>query len=379
MAAHPGFDRRALLRGGLTATAAGALGLGAAGLAHAAPRSAATSAPAAPAAGTAAATAAGRGARALAAPEPRIYTTAEWGARPPEIDIVVLDHVPTYIVVHHTAEPGNSEDYSLEHAMEICRSIQDFHMDGRGWGDTGQQFTISRGGYQLEGRHESLDVVRGGTRHVQGANVGGHNSEVVGIENEGLYTDVDVPAALWDSLVAMVAWIAGQYGRPVENIMGHRDFNSTECPGDVLYGRLPELREAVAETLGVPAPDRTAVWPLLRPGDRGAAVRAAQHLLRARGFTGLPADGLFGPATKAAVAKLAAVSGVDRHSCSAEFHRRADETGYLGADIWPLIAPRGRAGTSGEVAKALEALLGRGKRAPASRELTPAVWKRLLS
>lgn len=372
MAAHPGFDRRALLRGGLTATAAGALGLGAAGLANAAPRSATMSA-------TAAAPASLRGAGSLAAPEPRIYSTAEWGARPPEIDIVILDHVPTYIVVHHTAEPGNSEDYSLEHAMEICRSIQNYHMDGQGWGDTGQQFTISRGGYNLEGRHESLDVVRGGTQHVQGANVGGRNSEIIGIENEGLYVDVDVPAALWDSLVAMVAWIAGQYGRPVENIMGHRDFNSTECPGEVLYGRLPELRDAVAGALGVPAPARTAVWPLLRPGDSGPAVRAAQHLLRARGFTGLPADGLFGPSTKAAVAKLSTMSGVERHSCSAELHKRVDETGYLGSDIWPLITPRGSAGTNGEVAKAVEALLGRGKRAPASRELDATVWKQLLS
>ncbi len=369
MAAHPGFDRRALLRGGLTATAAGALGLGAAGLANAAPT---------PAAASAAAPAALRGARSLAAPEPRIYSTAEWGARSPQTDIVILDHVPTYIVVHHTVEPGNTEDYSLEHAMEICRAIQDFHMDERGWGDTGQQFTISRGGYHLEGRHESLDVVRGGTRHVQGANVGGHNSEVIGIENEGLYTDVDVPDALWDSLVAMVAWIAGQYGRPVENIMGHRDFNSTECPGDVLYGRLPELREAVAGTLGVPAPARTASWPLLRPGDSGPAVRAAQHLLRAHGFTGLPADGLFGPSTRAAVARLAEQSGVERHACSAEFHKRADETGYLGADVWPLITPRGRVADV-EVAKAVEALLGRGKRAPAGRELDAAEWKRLLS
>lgn len=372
MAAHPGFDRRAVLRGGLTASAAGALGLGAAGLAHAAPRSATTS-------GAVAAPAPPRGARSLAAPEPRIYTTAEWGARPPEIDIVVLDHVPTYIVVHHTAEPGNSEDYSLEHAMEICRSIQNFHMDTQGWGDTGQQFTISRGGYSLEGRHQSLDVVRGGTQHVQGANVGGRNSEVIGIENEGLYVDVDVPPALWDALVAMVAWMAGQYGRPVENIMGHRDFNSTQCPGDVLYGRLPELREAVAGVLGAPRPERAAVWPLLRPGDSGPVVRAAQHLLRARGFTGLPADGLFGPSTKRVVAKLAESSGVERHSCSAEFHKRTDETGYLGSDIWPLITPRGRAGADGEVAKAVDTLLGRGRRAPSSRELNTAVWKQLLS
>lgn len=218
------------------------------------------------------------------------------GRAAPNQQIVVLDRVPTYIVVHHTAEPGNSEDYSLEHAMAICRSIQNFHMDGQGWGDSGQQFTNSRGGYVLEGRHQSLDVVRGGTQHVQGANVGGRNSEVIGIENEGLYTEVDVPAALWDSLVPLVAWIATQYGRPVTDIMGHRDFNSTECPGGVLYGRLQELRDAVAGVLGVAPADRPSVWPLLRrdpPAPRCAprstsCVAAASRTYRSTGSSGPP-------------------------------------------------------------------------------------------
>ncbi|MCT2589720.1 N-acetylmuramoyl-L-alanine amidase [Streptomyces sp. N2-109] len=358
MAVQPHFDRRALLRGGLTVGAAGALGLTGAGLASAATRS-----------------------TGAAAPEPRVYTTAEWGARPPSSGINILDHVPTYVVVHHTASPGNSEDYSLEHAMEICRNIQTYHMDSNGWADSGQQFTNSRGGFVLEGRHESLDVVRGGTRHVQGANVGGHNSEIIGIENEGLYTEVDVPKALWDSLVGLVAWIAGQYGRPVEHIMGHRDFNSTECPGEVLYGRLQELRDAVAGTLGVRSV-APAVWPLLRPGDTGARVRAAQHLLRAKGFADLPVDGVFGASTRRAVATLADTHDIEQHACAALHHSKVDETGYLGSDLWPLITPgRVRAGGTDEVAKAVETLrrsAGR-ERAGAGSELSTLDWKRLLA
>ncbi|WP_263172578.1 N-acetylmuramoyl-L-alanine amidase [Streptomyces sp. SCSIO ZS0520] len=350
--------RRAVLRGSVAVAAAGAVGWQSATAAQAAP------APA-PRAGAEAA-------------EPRIYGTAEWGARPPEIDIVVEDHVPTFIVVHHTADPGNSEDYSLEHAKQICRDIQNFHMDGRGWGDTGQQFTNSRGGFILEGRHQSLDVVRGGTQHVQGANVGSHNSEVIGIENEGIYTDVDVPPALWDSLVALVAWIATQYGRPVENILGHRDFNSTECPGNILYGRLQELRDAVAGAMGVQSAT-PSVWPLLRPGSTGAQVRAAQHLLRAKGFEGLRADGVFGPATKRAVVKLAEVHGVEQHVCSAAHHRTVDETGYLGSDIWPLLTPRLTEGANSEVGEAVATLRRSGGRTKGGSELlTPRDWKGLL-
>ncbi|GGK19535.1 N-acetylmuramoyl-L-alanine amidase [Streptomyces camponoticapitis] len=365
MVATSGPGRRTVLRGGLTATAVGALGLAANGPAHAAP----VRADSPPASGSP-----------LAAPEPRIYTTAEWGARPPNQQIVVLDRVPTYIVVHHTAEPGNSEDYSLEHAMAICRSIQNFHMDGQGWGDSGQQFTNSRGGYILEGRHQSLDVVRGGTQHVQGANVGGRNSEVIGIENEGLYTQVDVPAALWGSLVQLVAWIATQYGRPVTDIMGHRDFNSTECPGDVLYGRLQELRDAVAGALGVAPAGRPSVWPLLRPGSAGPQVRAAQYLLRGRGFSDVPVDGVFGAATKRAVAKLADVHNVEKHTCAAMVRGGTDETGYLGSDIWPLITPEVRAGENADVARAVTTLHRAGAdKAHSDGVLTAADWKLLLA
>ncbi|MEU0952982.1 N-acetylmuramoyl-L-alanine amidase [Streptomyces niveus] len=361
MVANSGPGRRTVLRGGLTATAVGALGLATTGPANAAPvRPAARSS--------------------LAAAEPRIYSTAEWGARPPNQQIVVLDRVPTYIVVHHTAEPGNSEDYSLEHAMEICRSIQNFHMDGQGWGDSGQQFTNSRGGFILEGRHQSLDVVRGGTQHVQGANVGGRNSEVIGIENEGLYTEVDVPAALWTSLVQLVAWIATQYGRPVTDIMGHRDFNSTECPGGVLYGRLQELRDAVSGALGIAPADRPTVWPLLRPGAAGPQVRAAQYLLRARGFEDVPVDGVFGAATKRAVVKLADVHNVEKHTCAAMARSRTDETGYLGSDIWPLITPKARAGENADVERAVTTLHRAGAdRAHSTGVLTATDWQRLLA
>jgi hypothetical protein len=305
MADKPGFDRRALMKGGLTVTAAGTLGVLASGTVTA------SAAPAAPA----------------------IYGTADWGAREPSGAIVVENHKPTYIVVHHTVDPGNGTDYSKEHAFQISRDIQNFHMDTRGWIDTGQQFTNSRGGFVTEGRHRSLEILRGGTQHVQGANVADHNSEVIGIENEGLYSTVDVPQALWDSLVRLVTYIASQYGISPDFIKGHRDFNSTECPGQVLYNRLPELRTAVGNALGKSATEQ-AEWPLLKPGDTGQKVLAAQQLLRAKG-AGVPTDGVFGPSTKDAVARIAAANGIAGHSCTATSH--TDETGFLGADIWPLI------------------------------------------
>jgi hypothetical protein len=37
-------------------------------------------------------------------------------------------------------------------------------------------------------------------------------------------------------------------------ISGHRDWLATECPGELLYARLPALREQVAALVGVLGP-----------------------------------------------------------------------------------------------------------------------------
>jgi hypothetical protein len=37
-------------------------------------------------------------------------------------------------------------------------------------------------------------------------------------------------------------------------ISGHRDWLATECPGERLYARLPELREQVATLVGLGRP-----------------------------------------------------------------------------------------------------------------------------
>ncbi|WP_101611040.1 N-acetylmuramoyl-L-alanine amidase [Amycolatopsis sp. BJA-103] len=306
------FDRRTALKGGLTVSAVGLLGT----------TTFSAAAVAAP-----------------GAAEPKIHDTAAWSARPPNGTIEVQNHKPTYIVVHHTVDPGNVTDYSLEHAFWASRAIQNFHMDTRGWVDSGQQFTNSRGGHITEGRHRSLEVLRGGTKHVLGANVGNNNSTCIGIENEGLYSTENVTPALWDSLVKMVAYIASQYGISPQFIKGHRDFNSTECPGTVLYNRLPELRTAVGGLLGSASPKADLPeWPLLKPGDTGPRVRVAQELLRARGFA-VPTDGLFGQSTKDAVSTLAAKHGLERDLCGAT--AATDETGFLGSDVWPLIVGPG--------------------------------------
>ncbi|WP_017568713.1 peptidoglycan recognition protein family protein [Nocardiopsis halotolerans] len=197
--------------------------------------------------------------------EPTLHSRADWSARPPAGRIQVMDAPPRYILIHHTATE-NSTDYSLGHAYTLSRAIQSYHMDTNGWLDTGQQLTISRGGHIMEGRDRSFAAIRGG-RHVMGAHVANHNSTCIGIENEGLYMSQGPTTALTDALVATLAWLCGAYGLdPYSRILGHRDFNATACPGDVLYGMLPELREAVAEAM---APTVVELAARREPADGG--------------------------------------------------------------------------------------------------------------
>ena len=177
-----------------------------------------------------------------------IASCGEWGARPPSGALTIVQQRPNKIIVHHTAME-NSTDYSRAHAFQNSRDIQNLHMDTRGWIDSGQHFTNSRGGWLTEGRAGSLYALLHGQTVVQGAHCVGQNDQAIGIENEGTYLTEQPPAALWDSLVAFCAFTCQQYAIPPAEIYGHKDFNATECPG-LLHDRLPELRSAVAARLG---------------------------------------------------------------------------------------------------------------------------------
>ncbi|MFE2147350.1 peptidoglycan recognition family protein [Streptomyces sp. NPDC059456] len=189
--------------------------------------------------------------RAHAAAGPEIASCATWGARAASEAVVILANRPERIIVHHTATL-NVTDYSQQRAFALARAIQTYHMDAQGWIDTGQHFTVSRGAFLLEGRHNSLAEHRTGTRQVRAAHCVGQNTVSIGIENEGTYMTEDPPAAQFAALADLCAHVCRQYGLPASEIYGHRDFNSTSCPGDRLYALLPTLRKNVATLLGSP-------------------------------------------------------------------------------------------------------------------------------
>ncbi|MGD7706730.1 peptidoglycan recognition protein family protein [Microlunatus sp. Y2014] len=289
---------------------------------------------------------------AAAVTAPQVHSTGDWGAEPPRQTLQTLYYRPTYIAIHHTTYP-NTTDHSLSQAYARARQIQRDHF-ARNFGDSGQQFTISQGGHVLEGRHGSLAAVRNGSRFILGAHAAGHNSEAVGIENDGLYTAALPSEPQWKSIVTFVAYLCQQYRVPVSKIVGHRQLSATECPGDLFYANLATLREHVQIVLdggpvspppdgGTPPGDENS-WSILKSGSRGFRVSSLQHLLRQRGHT-LAVDGTFGPQTDGAVRA---------------FQDWADLVvdGVVGPKTWPKVVLTARQGDAGHHVRGVQVGLG---------------------
>ncbi|MGQ0482978.1 MAG: peptidoglycan recognition protein family protein [Pseudonocardia sp.] len=301
---------------------------------------------------------------------PKVLSCTGWRARDPSEPVSVLPRRPIKIIVHHTATRNRDDPLTLS---TLARAIQDFHMDTNDWIDSGHHFLINRQGLIAEGRHRSLETLLGGRRMVEGTHCPGQNDCSIGIENEGTYTESNPPPGQLVMLRVLCAFTCLQYGLRPGEIYGHRDFRDTACPGDRLYALLPSLRRSVARLLRPGVDVRTVgsppTWPLLRIADRGQAVLAAQHLLRAAGVPGVPADGQFGRAT---------ADGVY------DFQRRhgLELTGMIGGGSWPLLAVPVRRGQGGEAELAVRALLatdrGGGQGWTVPDTVTTPAWQRLL-
>jgi N-acetyl-anhydromuramyl-L-alanine amidase AmpD len=277
----------------------------------------------------------------LAVPTPTIAGTTAWLARAPREAVTLTGARPDKIIVHHTADP-NGTDYSQSRAYALARQIQSYHMDNNGWIDSGQHFTISRGGFVTEGRHRSLETLQGGTNMVSGAHCPGQNTVAIGIENEGTYQTTAPTTALYNQLVAMCAYICQQYNLPADRIYGHRDFVNTQCPGDVLYDRIAQLRRDVAARLGSSA-RLVRTWTTVRRGDSGERVKTLQYLLRARGYS-LTVDGAFGTGTETVVKNFQTARGLT-----------AD--GVVGRYTWEALLLNAQTGSSGDAVRAVQSQL----------------------
>jgi peptidoglycan hydrolase-like protein with peptidoglycan-binding domain len=207
-----------------------------------------------------------------------------WGARPPHGDYT---HIATTrgVKVHYTGMTVKTAPQHIKDCAPLVRQIQNDHMDNNGWIDIGYTALVCHHGYVFEGR---------GIYHLPAANGAGLNAghyAVCGlVGDKGLVLPSD---AMKNGIRDAIEWLRNNGGAGNE-IKGHRDGYSTDCPGPKLY---PWVQD------GAPRPDGNpldALWPgrllkIATPMMHGQDVMQVQKWLK------IEADGWYGPKTEAAV------------------------------------------------------------------------------
>ena len=111
------------------------------------------------------------------------------------------------IILHHAAGGGSVE------------AIHRYHRDTNGWDGIGYHYYVRKDGSVWRGRPE--DTI--------GAHTVGHNYSSIGVCFEGNF-EVDImPAAQLAAGRELIADILSRY--PGAEVSGHRDNDSTACPG----------------------------------------------------------------------------------------------------------------------------------------------------
>ena len=154
----------------------------------------------------------------------KLLNRAEWKAAPAKrVSRMVRPAVGVWL--HHSV--------SADGGATTVRSIQNFHMNQRGWSDIGYSWVYSpaeRTFYEGRGK----DVV--------GAHTNGQNGTSEGLCVLGNFETSRPPAHVVDDVAAFLKW------RGLPLLGGHKDAPSasTACPGRNLYAIIPDIRAAMA-------------------------------------------------------------------------------------------------------------------------------------
>ncbi|MEZ4362764.1 MAG: endo alpha-1,4 polygalactosaminidase [Kofleriaceae bacterium] len=156
-----------------------------------------------------------------------IHPRADWNARATRCT-AGLGSVYR-MAIHHTESP--TED-SLSPAARL-RQTQTYHMDTRGWCDIAYHYLLSRDGQIWEGRAERL----------LGAHTGGANTGNVGVAVMGSHMTTPINQTQTNTMAALLRGLAQKHGLGINRtvIKGHRQYKSTDCPGNALYGQLDSI------------------------------------------------------------------------------------------------------------------------------------------
>lgn len=191
------------------------------------------------------------------APGLNIVSRDSWAEnRPPRGKIQVETDV-RFLLVHHTAEPGNN--YGAGDAPALLRSMYDYHTgSAKGWPDIAYNFLIDQFGVVYEGRSGSLTQAS-----VPDATGGSQGFSQLACFIGNL--DVRAPTdAARNSMDRVLAYLADRHGVDItpgattdfvsrgsnryppgvtvhsKTVAGHRDMSLTTCPGSFAYAMVED-------------------------------------------------------------------------------------------------------------------------------------------
>ncbi|HEY3434202.1 MAG TPA: peptidoglycan recognition family protein [Solirubrobacterales bacterium] len=165
---------------------------------------------------------------------PKIVTS--YGQRPPRCELQDNPLGPdSTVFIHYSASDGAGIDKRGEPRQAVL-NIQAHHQDGNGWCDTGYSWIV----VQPRGIFKRPIVFKGrGFGKVPAAQEG-HNTG-----NVAICVIADSNDRISRATFRAIAYLVRRC--PARNVKGHRDVNSTSCPGDRLYSKLDELRRIARE------------------------------------------------------------------------------------------------------------------------------------
>lgn len=180
------------------------------------------------------------------------------------------------IIIHHTAD--NKSIQNGKSPESIMRAMYTYHANGKGWGDVGYHFVISPDGAIFEGKAGG-DFIVGGHTYCA-------NTQTIGIALMGNFEETIPPIAQTESLKNLLTSLSQKYqidlgeysafhGKYDSNLLGHKDFVATACPGQNLYSQLSNLRTHFSQnntpaTISTPqpTPDSNMLSPVIVNGVR---------------------------------------------------------------------------------------------------------------
>jgi streptogramin lyase len=154
----------------------------------------------------------------------------------------------SHIVIHHTATTNNATDWAAQ-----MRSIWDLHAHQNDWTDVGYNYLIDPNGVVYEGKYGGEGTTGG---HLYLNNIG-----TVGIALIGNYDTRNLTPQTYESLKNLLTTLFTRYkidpeelainfdGNLNPRLSAHKDWFTTECPGDNVYPYVAQLRKDISYEL----------------------------------------------------------------------------------------------------------------------------------